>query len=522
MKKTFKVILLLCILLSLVLSGCASSSKIKVEAVDKTIPDNSRIPSKVAKVFDYEDGSQVVVKVYNRHMDEYPCYPLFKYVDTMNQALRYKLAHPTEDVTVHFAMYHLALNTYYYFNENDPKYGEITSDYIPGTTENIMQAAVRLAKHQVTVKFLDQAMIGKDFEPYMNEACITDSSKKVKDYLTYWYARWGGASEEQMHCKFITVNKVMDDNGKEFSDVVYLASSNIDPLYDNFFKSTQERAQSGMLIMGNKGLYDAFNKYQQIICRNYDNQKGFWKEVKEAHAAGTLNYRDKYFNTHFTPVLSVIEPDPFAPDKYSPEVDKESAWDTENNVFAKYVDEMAASDQGPRLFYANVYHYKTSYVDLFGWKLFNKLKGLYYAEGYDNSSCTYTKEEQEAEKAKKPKVNKKSPLTTKWVIETSTTPHRFSNNSGFRSGMDMISNNQALYHKADKIYKTHCKDVIMSYTKDGLEKYVTITGSTNLKRDGNAQKANASVAVIEDGTDHSIFDAYKAFVDEIITTYRKK
>ena len=47
-------------------------------------------------------------------------------------------------------------------------------------------------------------------------------------------------------------------------------------------------------------------------------------------------------------------------------------------------------------------------------------------------------------------------------------------------------------------------------------KFVVITGSTNLKRDGNANKANASVAILEDKTDHAIFDTYKAFIDGIV------
>ena len=52
--------------------------------------------------------------------------------------------------------------------------------------------------------------------------------------------------------------------------------------------------------------------------------------------------------------------------------------------------------------------------------------------------------------------------------------------------------------------------------KDGSRKYVVISGSTNLKRDGNANKANASVAILENEKDHSIFDAYKGFIDGIV------
>ena len=60
----------------------------------------------------------------------------------------------------------------------------------------------------------------------------------------------------------------------------------------------------------------------------------------------------------------------------------------------------------------------------------------------------------------------------------------------------------------------------MSYMKDGKRQYVVITGSTNLKRDGNANKANASVVILENEADHSIFDAYKGFMDGIVDARR--
>ena len=484
------------------------------------IEDKGRIKSAVAKGFDYADGTSTVVKIYQRQMDQYPDYVVFKYVDVMNQALRYKKAHPKEDVAVRFAMYSLSPDICFYFDESDPKYGEITSESIPGKTENILESIVRLAKNGVKVDFVVQSNVTSKMEPYFSESCIADQSKKVSDFLAFHRVMWGGESEQQMHAKFITANKALDDSGAELSNVVYLASHNIDALYDNFYKSTQERAQTGVLIIGNKGIFDAFNKYQQLVGQNVNDQKNFQDQVRAAHEAKNLNYVDQYFHTHFTPVLSVIEDDPFSPDSYSPAGPKESAWDTENNMFAKYMEEMVNSDKGERLFYANVYHYKTAWSDLFGWKMFKALRGLYFGPKYDNSSDTYTREQQaqdlELMQKKKLKPDKKSPLTTKWIIETSTTPHRFSDGTGFRKGMDLISGNKALYFKADHKYQTHCKDVLFSYMKDGSRKYVVISGSTNLKRDGNANKANASVAIIENDKDHSIFDAYKSFIDGIV------
>ena len=276
------------------------------------IDDKDRIKSAVAKSFDYEDGSSTVVKIYQRQMDQYPDYVVFKYVDVMNQALRYKKAHQNEEVVVRFAMYSLSSDICFYFDEADPKYGEITSEAIPGKTENILESLVRLAKNGVKVDFVVQSNVTAKMEPYLGERCIADPSKKVSDLLTFNRVMWGGESEQQMHAKFITANRILDDSGTGHSNVVYLASHNIDALYDNFYKSTQERAQTGILILGNQGIFDAFNKYHQLLAQNVKDQKNFQEEVRAAHKAKTLNYVDKYFHTHFTPVLSVIEDDPFS------------------------------------------------------------------------------------------------------------------------------------------------------------------------------------------------------------------
>ena len=167
------------------------------------IADQSRIPSAVAKSFDYDDGSSTVVKIYQRPMNQYPDYVVFKYVDVMNQALRYKKAHPQEEVSVRFAMYSLSPDICFYFDESDPQYGEITSEAKPGQTENILESIVRLAKNGVKVDFVVQSNITSKMEPYFTESCIADPSKKVSDFLDFHRVMWGGESEQQMHAKFI-------------------------------------------------------------------------------------------------------------------------------------------------------------------------------------------------------------------------------------------------------------------------------------------------------------------------------
>lgn len=525
--KKFGSLLLVMLIGSILLCGCASSGSEKSD--NGAVQD--RIPAVTCKTF----PDRTTVKVYQREVKEYPCQPLFKYVDVINQAINYKQSAPQKDVVLNFAMYNLSLTTLFYFDQNDEKYGEITSTPVEGRTENIVESLVRLAKNNITVNFVAHSDVSAEIAAHKDELC-NDGIGKVGDYLNYRYITWGDASEQQMHCKFLTVNKIIDDAGKTVSDVVYVASSNIDGLENDAFKSSQDRNQDGMLMTGNAGLYDAFNKYHAIIFANNENQTGFQESVRAAHKTG-LNYSDEYIRTQFSPVQSVEEYDSFYYNSTYKNENKETAWDTDNNMFAKYLDELAASDAGSRMFYANMYHYKTAGNDLMGWKVFKTLKKLYfdpsYAPAYPNGNSLpdtddhYNLEaqaiDQAAISAGTLKPNAESPLTVKWIVETSTNAkHRFGSDAGFLSAMKMISDGNALYYKADSSLRTHCKEMLMSYKLGGKQKYVTICGSCNLKMDGCHDKGNASVAFIENEKDHQIFDAYKSFIDRLMTEYLKK
>ncbi len=143
-----------------------------------------------------------------------------------------------------------------------------------------------------------------------------------------------------------------------------------------------------------------------------------------------------------------------------------NAWDTEFNPIAKYVDKMAEVP-GNRYFKANVYHMKT---DNFGQKLYNEMYDIYHSS--DPGLKHF-----------------------RWVVRTNSYDHVFPTDTFNNIGI-------IRYPTA-----THAKDFLFAFS--GIREYYTITGSTNLKLDEYASKANASVVIKEYTLDHPVYDVYK-------------
>lgn len=399
------------------------------------------------------------MKIFHREAKEYPSFPMAEYIELLNNAIRYKQNHPSEDVTVNFALYQLYESVYFYYDPADAEYGNITPNSIPGRTENIFHSVIRAAKNKVNISFTYQS------KGLLNQV-FADSSAETGDHLKVYPITWGTQGRQQMHCKYMTINKMEDAEGEVFLDSVYVSSQNIDQLSgENLFKASSDRANSGVLVSSHPALKNAYDHYFQVITENCDDQNAFQNEVKKLHAAGTLNYEDEHFGTFFTPVIGDIEGD---------------GWDIQNNMVARYVTELEKA-RGNKLFYADVYIY---YSDAFGLRLYDELM----------------------------KAKKSGKMDVKWAMEGNACDQKaYGSASKFKEAMEQLG--PLAYEKLDHKSKIHCKDYIFSYKEKKTTRYITISGSANLVRSEMNEKANASIVIKETEEDHRIFDVFKSFVD---------
>ena len=445
--------------------------------ISKTREEKNMHPFAAATSNVTVNGEEVNINVFLRRQYEYPDYPEFMYVDVINRAIAYKTANPEETVTLNFAMYDMSLKTRFYYRTDDEKYGRLSGVDSEGRTETLCDSLARAAQNGLYVNCAIQANsqqenIKTKFNSLAELDCI-EAGKKVSDYLKVSYVTWGTASAEQMHCKFISASHYLMDDGTVMKNAVFISTSNVDGVdAQGNFSSGQDRMQSAVLVSGSSGIYNAYCRYFSIISEYAENQEGFRTAVRDLHAKGELNYSDKYFSTYFTPIPT----------------DPEDAWTPGYNPVVEYIEEMAASS-GPRLFYANVYHYNTNPSYGFGIKVLSSIKDI--------------------------ANDGKGQLLAKWLIETNSAASKgYVSDTAFLRAVKETG--AARYYTVDQKVKTHCKNYLFAYTKDGEMKYVSITGSTNLKWDGAYKKANSSIAIKEYGDYHPVFDCLTQQVDNAI------
>lgn len=428
------------------------------------------------------NGEEVNINLFVRMPNEYPIYTQTIYMDMFNRAILYKQAHPEEEVAIHFAMYNLYLNTYYYYNMDDPRYGELSAEYIEGQSEHLIHTLARAAQNGVKVDCVIQAT-GQQEEiravtaELMEEDSIFAPGKKVSDYWTVDFITWGGEGSEQMHCKLFAISDYLMDDGTPMHNAVFVSTNNIDnqdEIPDGTIIDKRERGQTSLLISGSTGLYGAVLTYMDLLDDFPDYQEHFRQAVRAAHADGKLNYSDDVFSIYFTPIP----------------MDETDGWLPGYAPLVEWVEKLKAAS-GTRLFYCDAYHFNTEpYLGL-GVRLIDTIRSI--------------------------TEDGKGPVLVKWVIETNDKvdtvyPDGY---DGFLADLQSIGNGATVY-KADGIQRTHCKDYLFAYEENGEMQYISITGSWNMKWDGLFDKANCSIAIKESGDYHPIFDCLAAQIDSKI------
>ncbi|WP_293304912.1 hypothetical protein [Pedobacter sp. UBA5917] len=419
--------------------------------------------------FNYS-GKSVKVKAYSRNVGDTKNSPIFEYADLLNRAITYKNAHPQTDVQVKFVMYKIGLNSYVGFNPSDvSSYGFVKgSDFAGANSEQLAYSLVKAALNQVKVDFvyhLDvSASVSGFINGYMETPCTTNPAKKVKDFLRMRKVSWGTESYQQMHAKYMTVSHYTGDAG-DVLNTVYSTTGNVDDHGTTGIPTGKDWVQSGILITGHAELMQSFNKYADLVYNNYANQANFRTAVRSMHSAHSLNYDDQYFSSYFTPIPQSPAGNYVAGQPDSASV-QGNAWDTSYNPVAKYVSQMA-STSGNRYLKVNMYHLK---MDNFGKKFYTELQNIYQSSSSGTKEFKFLAHENSYQ---------------------DTRPLSVFNNIGTMR----------------YIKPTHAKNLTFAFS--GTSSYYTLTGSTNLKLDDNASKANTTIVVKEFTTDHPVYNAFK-------------
>lgn len=415
-------------------------------------------------------GATKVQVIEQRHMPETsggtlggPGHVVAKFSDLIQKAIAYKTAHPTETVEIRSATYKMALDVYVGFNPASPStYLNVSnSDFAGVDSEKLLWSYCKAAQAGVNVKLI----IHKEGESSISLSTITaylDANGGPN--LSYRIVGWGDASDDQMHNKFLLINKMRSGTTDQHS-VVYTATANFDEWRAYGPVSGNNWHQSGVALNQNSALYGAYLKYFDSALWPYaqdTNPGAFRTAMQNLHAApGGLNYAEDsdgisaYFYPYFAPNVWTTSGNPVAKIM--------NIINTEANVTAPFVK----MDQAYLCFHNSVYPclHDSSFPE-FGAYFMTDIKEMALQHGLNLASSATS--------------------NVKFIVMDDDS-----------AGADFSPMASANVHRNRK---THMKNFQFALTMGGTPHYYSISGSTNAKYNDFMLKANNMIVIHEVGT----------------------
>lgn len=391
------------------------------------------------------------------------------------QAIRYKQAHPEEDVKVTFTSYRTSAAAAVCVIPESKYYGYMRSLYGTNYDEHgfvrisyLMTEAARMGIEVTLVNQLNsygknqwnpntgklQKRANLDMKTYFEEAMKTDCynkyapGKKVSDFMNCANVDWTVTeiTQNMQHTKSASASHYLATDGTEHTNAIFLSSSNFD---ENDYKGRNGNngAQSGIIITNHDELYRVLYNYTQLMTE-YKDQEGIYelrdlmkklnKEQKALIESGRENEipkdeqilylgteNDSVFQLWFTPFAGGID-----------------TWDPENHPFCKYLDKLTESEDYIEFVY--------NLCQMSNCNLSNMI-----SEKLEEAFC------------ENPNVNNKISMRAPTALNTSAIKEL---NLGSEIGYRSIANWTG----------HHCKDMMMSYVENGVRHNVSILTSCNL------------------------------------------
>lgn len=337
--------------------------------------NTSNFHSLATASFDDINGVTVTVDTLYRKYQEALNDPNFAMAVLIDQCIKYKKANPEEDVSIHFSSFRISPTAAACLNEESRYYGYMrslydTREYDDNGFVRVVYLLVDAAKHGIDVTIVGH-FNSYAVKQYNNETGKTYSAGEPS-YLQYFKDRLTNPCYEEydsgavvgdhlrvdgidwpyndktftdvMHTKICAVSHYLDRQGVSHRYGVWLSSTNLDA---NNYKGHNGNggSQSGVIITGHKEIYNICKNYVNLTIEHTDKE-GLFKLRNKVTRANTEQAKlflagrqdeipeedriiylgsenDKVFELYFTPLGGMYD-----------------TWDTVNNPYCKYVQEL--------------------------------------------------------------------------------------------------------------------------------------------------------------------------------------
>ncbi len=449
------------------------------------------------------NGKTVTVDAFNRNPGDSINDPNFGQGILIYQCIQYKVLHPEADMYLYFSSYRTSITASVCVDRDSRYFGYMRSLFDEEYDNHgfvrisfMLVEAARMGIHVTLVTQLDSygtsqysAVTEKHYKTrealshvnYFNNAktknCYTAyaGGQKVSDYLTFGNVAWDvdARGGDMHHVKACLVSNYVDQNNVEHGPSIYVTSSNLDE-NDHLGRNGNTGAQTGMIISDHDALVGVAKNYLDLIVeykgkddlprfreyvRNTQTEQidlirqGLGESIPEGERLVYLGSEsDDVFELCFTPLPGGV-----------------MVWDTEHNPYAKYLSEMAAST-GPIVFTWNMPY----------------------------NSCTnffeYTFEDIICETFHR----NKNPENRIYLHFEAFQASKYNDLAVGRDlGFKAVNTNLNKY--------IHSKDILMSYEKDGVRKYVSIVSSANFGVGPFWQRTNTVIVIKETDAYHQFY-----------------
>ncbi len=422
------------------------------------------------------------------------------------QCIQYKIAHPKEDVKVTFSSYRTSASASVCVIPGSKYYGYMRSLYTTNYDEQgfirISYMLVEAARMGIEVTMSTQLnSYGRNqwdpvqkklrnrtelnFEKYFKDSLKTNcydkyaNGKKVSDFMEFVKVGWkvNDITVDMQHLKSLTVSHYLATDGTEHKNTVFFSSSNLD---DNFFNGANGNngSQSGVIISDHEELYRVTYNYTKLMNRYqgqeeiFDLRNDLNRINMEQYELITSGKEDKipkdekilYLGSDTDPVFELY---------FTPFGGGADVWEPEYNPICKYIDKLQASDDYVE-FVWNTYGYGKCEV---GETMARKLADVF---------CTNPNP-----------LNKFSIRATDFNT-AEIQKLKLGSEIGYRS----IKSSSGI----------HSKDIIMSYSENGVRHNVCLMTSCNFYTAAYYYRTNSMLVINEIDGDTPGF--YEIFADK--------
>ncbi len=401
-------------------------------------------------------------------------------------AIRYKQAHPDENVEVSITSFRFSigfsvcldsqsenyLKTKMLYDSDYDTEGYVRLAYLPVLAASYKINTIVLVHLSASNVAIDESTkkadisYNKYFTDYSKE---TINNVKISDYLTFKSFKWTSYNNrpatDMMHLKSCSVSNYRDENNVDHGSAIWLSSSNIDGV-DYLGYNGYNAAQSATIVTEHEEMRNALFNYTKLLS-NYAGQEDM-SEFR--YVVNSLNKKQidlikngqaNLISKDEQIVYIGTEKDPMFELYFTPLAGSVNEWNLDYNPYSKYITKLLPCNNGN-----NYITFSWPTVKLNDDSNFSKILFEILHEAFINA----------------PSVKNKLVLS---VEELSTIFD------------DLIVGENIGFKKFSLKQRVHTKDFQLSYVENGERMYVSVMNSLNFHQGSSYYQANSFLVIKE-------------------------